>query len=71
MCMADCACGQAIAGALTCSDTGAAASCFLPVVVSGDTAQMAVGQCIIKAQGECPCNLGGGTLNTMGPRIAP
>ncbi len=54
--MADCACNEGIARALTCSDTGQAAMCFLPTVTStGDMQQTAIGACILRMNTQCPC----------------
>ncbi len=59
--MADCACDEAIEGALTCSDHGEAAMCFLSAVMPGsnnDAVQIAAGDCIVRTQNSpCPCDL--------------
>jgi hypothetical protein len=60
-CMADCACDEKIEEALTCSEHGAAAMCFLFAITPGssdDAVQIAADDCIARTQNSpCPCDL--------------
>jgi hypothetical protein len=59
--MADCACDAKIEQALTCSDHGEAAKCFLFAIMPASTdqgVQIAANDCIVRTQNNpCPCDL--------------